>query len=95
MRAYTSRLELFDILSLNTSVKIGGATKLLVKFSSTEVSNLLESLIFREADYYLFPIPGLLRYSAGEAVLVPLVPMGILVLLMSMESGVEVFLIPP
>ena len=81
-------MELLDSLSLITSVKMGGATKLLVNFPSMEVSNLSESLRYGVADCLLFPTPGLQIDSAGRAVLVPLFPMEILVPVLSLEYGV-------
>ena len=72
---------------------MGGTTKSLVNFTSMAASNLSEFLIFGEVDCHLFPIPGLLISSAGGVVLVPLIPMGILVPVLSLESGVEAFLI--
>ena len=87
-------MELLESLSLKTSVKMGGATKLLVNFSSMEVSNLSESLRFGVADCLLFPIPGLHIALEDGAVLVQLVLMEILVLLLLLESGVEFFLLP-
>ena len=92
-RALRCQLELLDFFSLNSSVKMGGKTKLLVKFPSIEVSNLLEYLIFGEVDCLLFPIPRLPRSSVGGEVLVLIVPMEILVPVLSLEAGVEVPLI--
>ena len=73
---------------------MGGATEILVNFPSMEASNLSDFLIFGEADFRLLPIPGLLKSSSGGAVLVLLITMEILVPVMSLESGVEVSLIP-
>ena len=73
---------------------MGCATKILVKYPTMEVSNLLESLRFGVPDFHLFSIPGIMRSSAGEAVLVMLVPMVILVPVISLEAGMEVLLIP-
>ena len=86
--------ETVGIFLMNTSVEIGGATKLLVRFPSMEVSNLSEYFIFGVEDLCLFQIPGLLRSSACQAVLLLLDLMNLLVPVLSLESGVEVFLLP-
>ena len=66
---------------------------LLENFPSMEMSNLLEFLKFGVADCCLFPIPEFLRSLGGGKILVLLVQMEILVPLVSLEPGVEVFLI--
>ena len=71
---------------------MGGATILLVNFPST-TDPKLNFLIFGELDFRLFPIAGPQRYPVGGAVLVTLIPMVILVPLLSLEAGVEFFLI--
>ena len=71
-----------------------GATKIFVKFLSMKVSNLSKFLRFWVADCRLFPIPGIMRSPASEAVMLPRVQMLILVPVLSLDSRLEVLLIP-
>ena len=87
-------MELLESFPLITAVKMGGATKLLVKFPSMEVSNLLKYTRSGVADFCIFPILGITLRPYGGAVVVSLVPMVILVQLLSLEDGVEYLLIP-
>ena len=74
---------------------MGGTSRLLVKYLSMEVSNVLDFLKYGVADCRILSIYGLvLRPQGGEVV-----PMGILVAvplvpLLSLEAGVEDLLIP-
>ena len=72
-------MELLEILFLVLSAKMVGATKLLVKFLSMEVSNLSESLIFGVADCCISSVFGIMMSPQGGAVVVSLVTMEILV----------------
>ena len=74
-RTFKSRMGLLEILAPNNSVKMRGATKLLVNFPSMQVSNVSEFMRFGIADCHVFPIPGILIYSAGGEVLVMKSPM--------------------
>ena len=88
-------MKLLESLSHNTSVKMGGATRLLVNCPSMEVSNLLDFIKYELADFRILSIFGLaLRPQGGSVVQlgilvpVPLVP------LMSLEAVLEYLLIP-
>ena len=73
---------------------MGGVTKLLVDFSSMEVSNLLECMRSGVMGWILFLTLGLQIASAGGTVVVLLGPMQILVPVLSLKYGVEVLIIP-
>ena len=64
-----------------------------MNFLWMEVSKWSESLRFGVADCLLFPIPRLKIASVGGAVLLLLVTMKILVPALSLEAGVQVFII--
>ena len=73
---------------------MGGVTRLLENFPSMAVSNLMDFLKYGVADYRISSIFGITLRSQCGALVVTLVPMGILVLLMSLEVRGEVTLIP-
>ena len=76
-RVYISQMDLSDILSQITPVKMGGETRLLVKFWWMEVYNLLDFFKSGIADFRILSIYGItLRLQVGGVV-----PMGILVML--------------
>ena len=87
-------MEMLENLSLITSVKMGGATRILGNFPSMAASNVLEFINSRVADCHILSILGLTLRPQGGAVLVSLVPMGILVTILSLEARVEDLLIP-
>ena len=87
-------MELSEILSLITSVKMGGETRLLGNFSSMEAYNLLEFIKHGVAYWHTSSIFGLKLSPKGGALILSLVPMGILVPALSLEAGVEYLLIP-
>ena len=70
---YRSWMELSESLSLITSVKMGGATRLLVNCRSMEMSNILDFLKYGVADCHILSISGLKLSPQGGAV-VPIVP---------------------